>query len=444
MHIYAVYNMLIKLGGINKRMKISMKYGKESFEVDFEHKNIKIINSSYSREVKKEEGVLRQAIESPIDSLRLKDIVKPKEDICIVIPDITRLWQKPSVYLPYIVKELEEAGVEDRNVHFICALGTHRKQTIEEHKLIVGEDLFNRFKVMDHDCRDEANLEYVGTTSFGTEVFINKFALQCNHIILTGGIVFHDLAGFGGGRKGVLPGISGYNTVMQHHSLSLNPNGSGSNSKVRTAQMEGNPFNDDMMEAAKFVKVSFLFNVILDSEGNFSAAVAGNYITAHRKGCEMLKSLDSSCIKEKAEVVIASCGGYPKDIDLYQASKALSNAVEAVKEGGTIILAAECIEGLGHEDMNHIFYNFRNNFEREQEVRREYTIAKFFAFIICEMAAKYNLVLVSSMEEDSLKCCDIKITSTLEEAINCTKEVMKNANLIYLMPTAGSTLPVIF
>lgn len=425
-------------------MKISMKYGKEAFELNLGHKNVKIITSLSSTEVKKEEEILRQAIENPIDSPRLKDIVKPDEDICIIIPDITRLWQKPLVYLPFIIEELEKAGVKDKNIYFLCALGTHRKQTTEEHKLIVGEELFKRFKVMDHDSRDEVNLHYVGTTSFGTEVFINKFALQCKHIILAGGIVFHDLAGFGGGRKGILPGISGYHTVMQHHALSLNPNGSGSNSRVKTALMEGNPFNDDMMEAAEFVKPSFLFNVIVDSDGNFTAAVAGNYITSHKKGCEILKSIDSSSIKEKAEVIIASCGGYPKDIDLYQASKALSNAVEAVKDGGTIILAAECIEGLGHEDMNHIFYNFKNNSEREQEVRREYTIAKFFAFIICEMAVKYNLVLVASIEANALECCNIKIKSTLKEALNYTEDAIKNANLIYIMPTAGNTLPVPF
>ena len=424
--------------------QIALKYGKKSFELNIEHKNIKIITSSFFMGIKKEEEILKQAIENPIDSPRLKTIVKPDEDICIVIPDVTRLWQKPTVYLPYIIKELEEAGIKDDNIHFICALGTHRRQTEEEHKLIVGEGLYKRFKVKDHDCRDENNLQYVGTTSFGTGVFINKFALQCKHIILSGGIVFHDLAGFGGGRKGILPGISGYGTVMQNHALSLNPNGSGSNSKVRAALMEGNPFNEDMMESAEFVKPSFLFNVIVDSEGNFTAAVAGNYVTAHRKGCEILKSIDSSRITEKADVIIASCGGYPKDIDLYQGSKALSNAVEAVKEGGTIILVAECIEGLGHEDMHHIFYNFENNSEREQEVRRNYTIAKFFAFIICEMAVKYNLVLVSSMEADALECCNIKITSTLEEAINCIDEALKSAKLIYLIPTAGNTLPVLF
>jgi lactate racemase len=423
-------------------MKEVLKYGKEAFGLNFEHKNIKIISSSSSTEPTKEEEILRQAMENPINSPRLKDIVKPDEDICIIIPDVTRLWQKPSVYLPYIVRELEEAGVQDKNIHFLCALGTHRKQTVEEHKQIVGEELYKRFKVVDHDSRDEENLQYVGKTSFGTEVFLNKFALKCKHIILAGGIVFHDLAGFGGGRKGILPGISGYHTVMQHHALSLNPQGSGSNSKVRAALVEGNPFNDDMMEAAEFVKPSFLFNVILDSEGNITAAVAGNYITAHKKGCEILKSIDSTSIGEKADVVIASCGGYPKDIDLYQASKALSNAVEAVKEGGTIILAAECIEGLGHKDMEHIFYNFNNNSEREQEVRREYTIARFFAFVICEMAVKYNLVLISSMKEDALECCNIKITSTLEEAINYAEEAVEKAKLIYLMPTAGSTLPV--
>jgi nickel-dependent lactate racemase len=425
-------------------MEMFMKYGKEAFKLSLEHEKVKIINSAPDVEARKEEEILRLALENPIGSPRLKDMVRPGEDVCIIIPDITRLWQKPSEYLLYIVKELEEAGVEDKNIHFLCALGTHRKQTQEEHKLIVGEELFRRFKVMDHDCRDEDNLQYVGTTSLGTEVLINKLALQCKFIILAGGIVFHDLAGFGGGRKGILPGISGYKTVMQHHSLSLNPDAPGSNSKVRAALMEGNPFNEDMMEAAEFVKPSFLFNVILDSEGNFTAAVAGDYIEAHRKGCEILRSIDSSSIKEKAEVVIASCGGYPKDIDLYQASKALSNAVEAIKEGGTIILLAECIEGLGSKDMEHIFFNFENNIEREQEVRREYTIARFFAFVICEMAVKYNLLLVSSMDSKTLECCNIKIANTLEEALSLSDAAIKDAKLIYLMPTAGSTLPVPF
>lgn len=424
-------------------MELSLKYGQQSFKLNFDYNNIKIINSLPSTGIKNEEVILQRAIENPIDSPRLKGIVKPDEDICIIIPDVTRLWQKPSVYLPYIVRELEEAGVKDSNIHFLCALGTHRKQTLEEHKLILGEELFNRFKVMDHDCRDNNNLEYVGTTSFGTEVYLNKFALQCKHIILTGGIVFHDMAGFGGGRKGILPGISGYSTVMQNHALSLNPDRSGINSKVRTALMDGNPFNDDMMEAAEFVKPSFLFNVIMDSEGNFSAAVAGNYITAHKRGCEILKSVDSSSIDDEADVVIASCAGYPKDIDFYQASKALSNAVEALKEGGTIILLAECIEGLGHGDMESIFYDFKDNAAREAEVRREYTIAKFISFMICEIAAKYNIILVSSMKAGSLDCCNIKITATLEEALKYAKKSIKDANLIYLIPTAGSTLPIL-
>ncbi|MBE6044947.1 MAG: nickel-dependent lactate racemase [Clostridium thermopalmarium] len=419
-----------------------MKYGEKHFDLNFEHKNVKIISSLSSPKLKREEEILKYAIENPIDSPRLKDIVKPDEDVCIIVPDVTRLWQKPSVYLPYVIKELEEAGVKDDNIHFICALGTHRKQNEEEHKLIMGEDLFNRFEIIDHDCRDKDNLQYVGTTSFGTEVYVNKLALQCKHIILTGGIVFHDIAGFGGGRKAILPGISSYETVMQNHSLSLNPNGPGSNPKVRTALMDGNPFSEDMLEAAKFVNPSFLFNVILDSDGNFTAAVAGNYITAHRKGCEILKSIDSFNIKEKADVIIASAGGYPKDIDLYQASKALSNSVEAVREGGTIILVAQCIEGLGHKDMEHIFYNFKNNAEREKEVRREYTIAKFFAFVICEMAVKYNIILVSSMDQKALECCNIKITNNLEDAIYYAKDAIDNADLIYLMPTAGSTLPV--
>lgn len=424
-------------------MDLHLKYGQSSQILKLNDKiNVEYINSKENDKEICERNIIKNALNNPIDSDNLKNIVRRDDEVCIIIPDITRLWQKPYIYLPYIVNELTAAGLKDSNIHFLCALGSHRKQTEEEHKKLLGEDLYSRFKVTDHDCRDENNLEYIGTTTFGTKVKINKLALSCNHIILTGGIVFHDMAGFGGGRKAILPGISGYETIMANHSLSLNPNGHGSNPMVKSAAVTNNPFNEDMMEAAEFVKPSFLFNVITNSKGEISDAVAGNYVTAHLKGCEMLKNIDGVQIQQKAELVIASCGGYPKDIDLYQASKTLTNAKEAVKVGGKIIILAECIEGLGHEEVEFIINNFKTNLERETELRENYTIAKYTGFLICEIAENFNVVFVTELNKNILKNCKVKIANTIGEAFSILNLDKSNLNSIYIMPNGGNTLPL--
>lgn len=262
---------------------------------------------------------------------------------------------------------------------------------------------------------DKSNLVYIGTTSFNTPVKINKIAADCRHIILTGGIVFHDMAGFGGGRKSILPGISAYDTIMANHALSMNPHGHGCNPAVKTGVLRGNPFNDDMIEAAKLAKPSFLFNVLVNSEGKIYAAVAGNFITAHEKGCRILKDTDGAEIESQADLVIASCGGYPKDIDLYQASKALTNARGAAKPGATIMLVAECPEGLGHSEMEYIINNFKNNYEREKELKESYTVAKYTGYLICEIAEKYNVIIVSDLNSSNLKNCNFKFLKVFKK-----------------------------
>lgn len=422
--------------------ELNLKYGSTAKKIVFkDEKKVKLIESHEKSSNFSEGEIIIDALENPIDSKRLKDIVKPQETVCIIIPDTTRLWQKPSFYLPYIINELKEANVEDKNIHFLCALGSHRKQTKEEHKLLIGSELYKRFTIIDHDCRDTNNLLYVGTTSFGTPVLINKFALSCDHIVITGGIVFHDMAGFGGGRKSILPGISSYETIMSNHSLSLNPNGSGSNPSVKSAKFAGNPFHEDMVEAAAFVKPSFLFNVITNSKGDISGAVSGNYITAHEKGCSMLKDVDGIPIPYKADLVIASCGGYPKDIDLYQSSKTLTNAKEAAKLGGTIIILAECIEGLGHPEVEFIINEFENNAQRELELRKDYTIAKYTGFLICEIAENYNVIFVSDIPKNKLKNCNMTIVNSLQSALELVN-IDEKCDSIYVMPSGGNTLPI--
>lgn len=386
-----------------------------------------------------EEDVILDSLRNPIASKQLKYIVKKGETVCIIISDITRVYQNMKKYLPYIIEELNFAGVNDDDIIFLSATGTHRMQNEEEHKKLLGE-LYNRFKCIDHNAYDEDNLLYIGTTSYKTPVYINKVALKYDHIIITGSIVFHDMAGYGGGRKSILPGISGYNTIMANHSLSLHEKvGYGPNPFTTIAKLEGNPMNEDMLEACDMVKPSFMFNVIVNSSGKIEHAVSGNYREAFQNGCEYLKKSEELAIKDLADVVIASSGGYPKDINLYQATKALSSAKEAVREGGDIILIARCNEGMGHSEMESIINDFPDNYSREIELRRAYTIAKFIGFLMCKISEKCTISLVSEIDETLFRKTNIRVYKDINDAIST---VLNKKGLVYIMPDAAAVLPI--
>lgn len=421
-----------------------LNYGKTEFEVDIEDKNlIQIVESNSYIVNKTEDEIILDALHNPIGSKRLKDLVKPLETVCIVIPDSTRAWQKSHVYLWRVVEELTKAGIEDKDITIISATGTHRKQTDEEHKMLIGTDLHKRFKVLDHNCFDKANLTFLGETSQGTPVWVNKKALEADHIVITGAIVYHFLVGWSGGKKSILPGISGYETIMANHGLSLGKNiGDGTNPFIRSGNIINNPIHKDMVEAANLVKPIFMFNVIMGADGNITGAVAGDFIEAHASGRALVDKIDGVEIKEKADLVIASAGGYPKDINLYQSIKTIINAREAALEGGTIILLSECSEGFGEiQDIKDIIINFDTLIDREKELRSNYTISKFVGYYVCETADKFDLILVSNIDASLVKKANIKVVKTLEEALNLTYEKRgKNLKTI-LMPHGANTLP---
>jgi nickel-dependent lactate racemase len=424
--------------------EISMKYGQGDMKAFIEEKNIlEVIESNAFKKDKTEDEIISEALYNPIDSNRLKDIVHEGETVCIIISDITRSWQKPHKFLYKIVEELNEGGVKDEDIVFLSAQGTHRKQTREEHEILLGEKLSKRFEVYDHDCFDEENMVYLGDTTYGTPVIVNKKAVKCDHIVITGAIIYHFLVGWSGGKKSILPGISSFKTISMNHSLSLNEGlGSGTREKVCSGNIIENPIHDDMMQAAAMVKPSFMFNVIMGPDGNIAGAVSGNYITAHEAGRKLVDSIDGVNIKNKSDIVIASAGGAPKDINLYQSIKTLINAKEAVVDGGTIIILAQCSEGIGEiKDIKDMILNFDNMLDREKDLRKHYTISKFVGYFFCETGEKYKLILVSEIDPVLLKNTKIILTKTLEDALKIAYEG-ENKNLtVNLMPHGASTLP---
>lgn len=423
--------------------EFALKYGAGEFQLRLEEKNIlQVIESNPVAFDQTETEMVQSALEHPVGSARLCELVHAGETVCVVIPDVTRAWQKPGLYLPLLVKELELGGVKDEDILFICALGTHRKQTADEHRQLLGPELADRFRVLDHDSCDKENLVYLGKTTFGTPVWVNKKAMECDHIVLTGGVVYHFLAGWAGGKKYILPGISSYETVMANHALSLSPErGAGAHPDVRSGNVENNLVHLDMTEAASFVRPTFMLNVIT-AEGRIAGAVAGHYLAAHEKGRDMVDAIDGVDIMEKADLVIASAGGSPKDVNLYQSIKTLINAREATKPGGTMIILTESPEGLGgNAEVQEMILNYNSVLDREDALRRDYSISKYVGYYFCESAAKFELILVSSLEQDLLKKANIRIVKTLDEALAIVY-ARRGSNLTtHVMPHAANTLP---
>ena len=427
-------------------MAEAMKYGQEEFEVhlppeliaaELEPNRIDLPQRTPAEHI-------RWALDHPIDSAPLKELVRAGEKVCIVISDVTRRWQSPETYLPILVAELEAAGVRDEDILILSATGTHRRQTREEQIGLVTQAVYDRVRVEDHQCTEEENLAYVGTTSRGTPVWLDKRALECDHILLTGGVVFHFMAGYGGGRKSILPGISGRETIMKNHNLALNPGlGSGSNPNVRSANMnDTNPVHADMMEACSMVNPTFLVNVVVNDDQEIIAAFAGNWITAHQAACDLVDRMYGVPVREKTPLVIASAGGYPKDLNFYQTIKTLCNAREVVEDGGTIILVTKSEEGYGSADTEKQIAGYPTMVEREKALRADFSIGAFIGYLFAECAETHHMIAVTSMDQKDFGTAKIHVVRTLDEALELSRQLNGGKDLrATLLPHGANTLP---
>jgi nickel-dependent lactate racemase len=426
--------------------KFKFKLGKEKVDFSIEEKNfLGAITRDSETSSLSEEEIIRKSINNPIESEKLDSIIKEKDKICIVISDVTRMYQRPHIFLPILVDEILKAGGKEENIFFISALGSHRKHSAEEHKKLLGEDLYNRFPIEDHDCDNYDNLVKIGSTSRGTVLEMNKKAIEADTLIMTGAVVYHVMSGWGGGRKSVVPGIASRKSIMANHSISMMNDGgpgSGPNPKCDCALYDENPLNLDMVEAAEILKPDFMFNVILGG-GKIIEAVSGEIIAAHKKGCDLVSEFNDVEIDEKADMIISSAGGYPKDINFYQSTKVIYNAMRAIKDDGILIILARCNEGFGNPEVQHIIENFENNLKREEELHTNYTIAKYIGFLACWYATKYNIIYVSDIDPEKVKSANITVVSTVQEALDKAYEIKGTKELkTYVMPD-GSLFPVL-
>jgi nickel-dependent lactate racemase len=377
---------------------------------------------------------IERALKEPIGSRRLSEIAKPEHKVAIVVDDATRPAPTSLMLLP-LLAELNAADVRDENITIIFACGIHRAVKREEAVELLGAEVFNRIKNISHDYRAQ-DLVYVGSTpKHETKVYLNRVFAEADVRILTGDVCLHYYAGYGGGRKSVLPGIAGEETIKHNHAMLLDAN-------AKTGVLVGNPVNEDMVEAARMAKVDFVVNVVMNSKGEIVKAFAGDLEQIFTEAVKLVDEMYRVTVDRRADIVVVSSGGHPADVNLFQAYKGVDNSLEVTKRGGVVILVAECPEGHG----NQVFYDWMVKFGDlkavEREIKRNFALGGHKAYYLLHALQNHQIILVSSMPEYyASNIFKVKTAKAVNAALSEAFKIMGSNAKVWVMPNGNFTLP---
>lgn len=324
-------------------MRVALEYGRAGLIVDLPDDNVAAVMTLREAEaVENAAASVLQALESPIGTRPLRELARGRKDACIVVCDITRPVPNP-VILPEILATLASEGIPPSLVTILIATGTHRPNDAAELLQMLGEEAASRCQVINHVCTDEAAMESFGDSPNGVPITLNRHYTQADLKITVGMIEPHFMAGYAGGRKMVMPGIAGLESVQAWHSPKFLEHPRATNGAV-----EGNPVHEEALWIAKQCRPDFIIDVALDKNKKIAAVFAGDMESAWNSGVAFVAKNNTVEIPEMVDVAITTCGGYPLDLTYYQAVKGMVGVVPIVKPGGTIIIAAECAEGIGN------------------------------------------------------------------------------------------------
>lgn len=378
------------------------------------------------------DALVQRALDRPIGSPRLRDLARRGQRIAILCSDITRPCPTESL-LPFLLDELSVAGIPDDDISIVIALGTHRPMTEDEIRAIFGKDISRHFRILNHDVND---VLYLGQTRTGTPVEVFRPVVEADLRIALGNVEFHYYAGFSGGVKAIVPGCASLDTVTRNHAMMVMPEAS-------TGRLEGNPVREDLEEAARLMPIDFILNVALDTDHRVIRAAAGDMIDAHRHLCQLILQQHRVSIPRRADIVLTSAGGYPKDIDLYQAHKTLEIAAGFAREGGIIIMAAECGEGFGNANFKAWFQEAQSGDAIIRRLEREFVFGGHKAAAMAALLSRQQVYFISSMPRDDVLMTGMRPFESCLDALDHAINVMgSQADLIFL-PVAGELIPEI-
>lgn len=412
-------------------MKLSFGFGAGTQEAEVPEKNL--LSVLHANEVALHltgEAEVRRALENPIGTPRLGEVVRPGEKIAVITSDITRPMPTYQV-MPALLDELWGAGVKPEDVTLVFALGSHRKHTPEEQKKLAGDRAWGEIKCVDSDPSDCVHL---GTTAAGTPVDITRAVAEADRRICLGNIEYHYFAGYSGGAKAIMPGVSTRDAIQSNHAMMVRP-------EACAGALDTNPLRMDIEEAGRICGIDFIVNVVLSERKEIIRAVAGHPVQAHREGCKFLDRLYLKELPQGADIVLVSQGGAPKDLNLYQTQKALDNARHAVNPGGVIILIGSCKEGLGERVFEEWMTQSESPAAMIERIGRDFQLGGHKAAAIAMTLEKADVYLVSDLAPDFVRSIFLTPQPTAQAALDAAFEKLGPDATVLAMPYGGSTLP---
>ncbi len=393
---------------------INLRYGNSHIPYDCDENPFNILGNSNGN-VALTDRELGEKFENPINSKPLEEILNQDESILIVVPDATRQTASGQI-VNLLVRRLIANGTMPHDIRIIFATGIHRRVTEDEKKELLTPFIHQRVKTLDHNPRDLAAIVRLGETAGGIPIELNRALTEHDRVIIVGGVAFHYFAGFTGGRKLICPGLASSRTIAATHKLAFDCAAKSRREGVDTGTTDGNAVHEAFLEVVAKLPPSFAVNTTVNERGEASDLTCGDWIESHRAACEVYAANHTVEITEKRDVVIVSCGGTPHDVNMIQAHKALDAASRACRDNGTIILLAECAEGLGRKDFLN-WFEAENSEKLAEKLCESYQVNGQTAWNLLRIAEKFNVRIVTALTENETRPMRLQKARSLDEAL---------------------------
>lgn len=412
---------------------INLGYGKSSINFSFDEHRFKVLGNE-ERAAPLSDVEIGAKLDSPIDSKTIEEIVQPDESVLIVVSDATRQTASGQV-VNLLVRRLIAGGTMPHDIRIIFATGIHRPVTEAEKQTILTQFIWQRIKTLDHNARDLAQIVRLGETSGGIPIELNRALVEHDRIIIVGGISFHYFAGFTGGRKLLCPGLASNRTISATHKLAFDCETKSRRESVGAGILDGNAVHEAFVEVASKLLPSFSVNTIVNEKGEAVDVFCGDWISSHRRACEVYALEHTIEIAEKRDLVVVSCGGFPHDTNMIQAHKALETASGICADGGTIIFLAECADGLGRSDFLN-WFDAENSGALAENLCQSYQVNGQTAWSLLRKAEKFNVQTITSLPENETRPMRLQKTRSLDEVLSKIDLTVKG----YILPFGAKVL----
>jgi nickel-dependent lactate racemase len=415
---------------------LELGYGPDAINFDYDGARFDVLAPDEREAHPLADAEIGAALDAPIDSRPLEDLVTAGDSVLIVASDATRATGSPQI-INLLVRRLIQNGSAPGEIAIIFATGIHRPVRQEEKLALLSPFIAQRIRTIDHDAYDASQLSQFGVDASGAAVEVNRALKEFSRVILTGAVGFHYFAGFTGGRKAICPGLAAAETIKATHMLALDFERGGRRSGVGSGLLEGNAVNEECERVAAMIDPAFIVNAIVDDRGRVEQVFAGDWRAAHARACEVYALSHAQRIPEKRELVIVSCGGAPYDINMIQAHKALDMAAAACTDGGLIILLAECGDGLGRPDFLKWFES-KDSRALETRLREAYEVNGQTAWALLTKTERFRVHLITKLPDDDVRRMRMIPAHSIEEALAAVAPNTKG----YIMPRGAALLPL--